>query len=279
MNLATSGVEPILPEPAEMVLNASVVDREELHDDLAIVKVRPDSGLVPRFEPGQYATLGLPLPPDPEKPTRDGKPKLLRRAYSIASSPGARTHLEFYITLVSEGRLTPRLWSMRTGARLFLDPKIRGNFTLEPVPHDSDLIMVATGTGLAPFMSMLRAYSGMPHWRRCIVLHGVRASADLGYRDELLRRVREDPTIQYIPAVSREPEGTDYDGYHGRVTELLEPERFKEMTGEPLDCERCHVFLCGNPAMIDAVQQDLEGRGFKTHSRKEPGNLHFERYW
>jgi len=90
---------------------------------------------------------------------------------------------------------------------------------------------------------------------------------------------REDPTVVYIPLATREPADSPWVGRRGRVQTVLEPDTYHALVGAPLDPAQCHVFLCGNPDMIDAVQKLLEDRGFVTDDRTTRGNLHFERYW
>jgi len=268
------------------VTNATIESRVDVHGALCIIKVRPDEGEVPEFVPGQFATLGLPKPVDPDSPLakrRDGKPRLVRRAYSIASSPAERDAMEFYIVRVDGGKLTPRLFSLEPGERVFLDPRIAGDFTLDDVPDapNKDIVLVSTGTGLAPYVAMLRFYRERPTrpWRRCVVIHGARLAEDLGYRDELIELTENDDSVQYIASVTREPEDSDWPGLRGRVDAIMEPVKFKQLTGVELDPEHCHVFLCGNPAMIDSVEESLKERGFTTHTKKQAGNIHFERYW
>jgi ferredoxin--NADP+ reductase len=260
---------PAAPDP---VLNAVVSHREDLTERLAIVRVEPAGWTLPQFEPGQWATLGL---PDPE-----GEGRFLKRVYSIASEPG-RPHLEFYIQLVKEGEFTTRLWHLHPGDRLWVAPNIAGFFTLEPVPAGADLALVATGTGLAPFVSMLRhaRRTGSRRWRRCVVVHGARNVSELGYRDELTAHAAGDSRLTYLPLVTREPEGSGWTGRRGRVQSLLEEDAWVRAIGAPLDTASWHVFLCGNPEMIDDVDARLKALGFTHHRRTQPGNLHFERYW
>lgn len=139
--------------------------------------------------------------------------------------------------------------------------------------------MVSTGTGIGPYMSILRTYRGQGRWRRFVMINGVRREPDLGYRDELHAIAREDPTVLYIPIVSREPCPGDWPGRCGHVQDVLEQETYRRLVGAPLDPEQCHVFLCGNPDMIQSVRPLLERRGFRTHSKRSPGNIHLERYW
>jgi ferredoxin--NADP+ reductase len=231
--------------------------------------VEPRGWTLPHFEPGQWATLGL---PDPE-----GEGRFLKRVYSIASEPG-QPHLEFYIQLVKEGEFTTRLWHLHPGDRLWLAPNIAGFFTLEPVPPGADLALIATGTGLAPFVSMLRhaRRTRSRPWRSCVIAHGARSAAELGYRAELSTA---GDGLVYLPLVTREPPDSDWTGLRGRVQALLEGDAWGQAVGAPLDPATWHVFLCGNPEMIDDLDARLKALGFTHHRRTQPGNLHFERYW
>jgi len=272
-------------------MNATLIDRRDVNEELAIVRVRPDAGQVPPFRPGQYITLGLPRGdsartegaqrPNPAtiQTAAARETRLVRRAYSIASSAEDRDSMEFYVVLVRAGRLTPRLWTVETGGRLWMDEKARGEFTLEEVPAGRDLIMISTGTGIAPFMSMLRTYRGTGRWRRFVLIHGVRRAGDLGYHNELLAISRDDPSVVYVPLVSREPPTSGWTGLRGRVQDVLNEGAFAHCCGVRLDPSQCHVFLCGNPAMIESVRAMLGERGFRTQTRTAPGNVHFERYW
>ena len=179
-------------------LNAVLQRRVEVAPGLMVIRVVPDGWELPEFTPGQFAVLGLP----PEAPRceladpdeEEHKPgKLIRRAYSIASSSVAREYLELYITMVRSGALTPRLFALETGDRLWLGPKITGRFTLDEVPGDANLVLIATGTGLAPYMSMLRTMLPECGERRIAVLLGARHSWDLGYQAELVTMDRLSP--------------------------------------------------------------------------------------
>lgn len=256
--------------------NATVVARRDLNDRLWAFRVRPDAGVGP-FLAGQYATLGL---PDPSLPAAEGgKVKWTRRAYSIASSPSDRDGIEFFVVVVDDGQFTPRLHALREGDRIWIDPKIRGEFTLEHVPSGRDLVMVSTGTGLAPFVSMLRTYRDAPHWRRLVLINGARSQAELGYHEELLEAARTIPSLQYIPVVSREPANSGWTGLRGRVYAAFESHSYRQVGDLELNPECCHVLLCGNPEMIKEIQARLLERNFKLHSKRDPGNIHYEKYW
>ncbi len=286
-----------MPEPADPY-NARIVEKRLLHDTLGIFRIAYEDADVPDFKPGQFTNLAM-LPPAPaggapDRPApSDGPdegvrrrrrrgPRLVRRAYSICSPPSEKRWLEFYIVAVDEGALTPRVFDLGVGDRLFMDTKIKGHFTLDGVPPGRDLVTVATGTGIAPFLSMYQEYREQDRWDRFVFVHGVRYAKDLGYRDELTAFAAQDPRVTYLPVVSREPKDA-WDGLHGRVSGLFRDGVYERLVGVPLDPRRTHVFLCGNPAMIDELEAELTadgGAGFVTKTpRQKDGNLHFERYW
>ncbi|MEZ5978301.1 MAG: ferredoxin--NADP reductase [Planctomycetota bacterium] len=269
---------------AEDLLNATVTAYESICEGLFVITVRPD-GERPAFVAGQFTNLGLP-PRAPEfTPNKGG---LVKRAYSIASAPSDEG-FEFYVRVVDEGALTPALAQLRPGDRIWCDTRCLGKFTLDNLPDDPpaerrDLVLVATGTGFAPYRAMLREYGpararGEGLWNRLVIVKGVRLAEDLGYLEEMRALEREHDWFRFVPMCTREPEGSGYDGLRGRVPTVLEPARFREVAGFDIAPETSQVFLCGNPAMIDQVEAELEGRGFKRHRAKEPGQIHLERYW
>ncbi len=272
-------------DPAASPFNATISHWQDFNKELAVFRVKPDSGIVPDYKPGQFATLSMPrecspiLKPDEFPPGDPRWKKLVRRQYSIASSPLEREYLEFYVVVVAEGALTPKIWHKKLGTRIALEARIAGDFTLDGIPDGKDIICVATGTGLAPYISMLKTYRGKNRWRKFVIMHGVRLAEDLGYRAELEQIAREDKSFIYVPSCTREPDGSAWTGIRGRVPTCLSPDGFKKCTGFDLKSEDAHVFLCGNPEMINQVEADLKTRGFSTHTKKVHGNIHLERYW
>jgi ferredoxin--NADP+ reductase len=266
------------PEIADDPYNAATTQIDVYNPSLWVFHVAPDSGRIPDFEPGQFTTLGLIDEQAEPRIGKDGKPrhKMIKRAYSIASASDVKDHMEFLIVLVEEGKLTPKLFKLGVGDRMWMSDKISGDFTLEGVPQGSDVVFVGTGTGVAPYISMIRRYHGRGRWNRCVVVNGVRYEPDIAYRDELETLAKEDPNFSFIPCVTRDENWT---GTKGRVPVALEPKFFRDWTGFDLDPETCHAFLCGSPQMIDDVEALLQERGFKTHKKKDPGNIHLERYW
>jgi ferredoxin--NADP+ reductase len=266
-------------------LNAIVTQRFDIGRGLMILRVAPDGWDLPPFTPGQFAVLGLPAsaprspggePEDPPTPPD----AFLRRAYSIASSSRDRQFLEFYLVEVPSGALTPRLFALKAGDRLWLGPKVTGLFTLDQVPPDQNVIFIATGTGLAPYMSMLRTHLEAGETRRYGIIHGARSSRDLGYREELLAMARLAPRFQYLPVLTRpEQEVVPWRGHAGRLPDFWKTRILEGMWGFQPSPADTHVFLCGNPAMVEAMEALLKAEGFTEHTRQQPGQIHVEKYW
>lgn len=251
--------------------NAVIAERIEMTEGLAAFRVVPDSKVVTPFEAGQFTNLGLAVPG-----VEDG---FVRRAFSIASAPEEQRWYEFYVRLVDNGALTVPMWKLGPGDRMWLDPKIYGKFTLEPFPRDKDLLLLGTGTGVAPYMSMLRSQLGKGRWRRCVLLESERTAPELGYRAELEEMQRADRTFRFVATLTREPETSTWRGLRGRMQAFLAPEPFERASGVPLSPASCHAFLCGNPDMIESVSVLLGEQGFQPHRTKAPGQVHTERYW
>jgi len=263
--------------------NATVIGREEINPQLLVFRVRPDKELFD-FKPGQFAVLGLPgsaprvaeaapeeIPVEPDK--------IIRRAYSIASSSLEKRYLEFYLTLITSGALTPRLFALKHGSRVFLGPKASGVFTLDQVAPEKAVILIATGTGLAPYISMLRTMLVKDDQRRFVVLHGARYSWDLGYRAELESLGRLRPNFAYIPSITRADHDPHFIGYTGRIQSLVEQGVIEKESGVELDPAKAEAFLCGNPEMVKIVSLMLEKKGFARKGGAGPVTIHIEEYW
>jgi len=229
-----------------------------------LVSLRVEAAVAP-FEPGQFLNIGLRLGGE-----------LVFRAYSLASPPGEP--LEFYVTEVEGGTLTPGLCALAPGDTLLVEPHPQGFFTLRYVPDARELWLLATGTGLGPFLSMLRSEEIWRRFPRLVVAHGVREAAHLGYRNELAElSAQHQGRLTWVPVVSREPAATGV--LHGRLTTTLADGSLEARAGVSLDPERSHVMLCGNPAMIQEVTALLEARGLRKHRQRKPGHISVEKYW
>ena len=266
-------------------LNAVLTQNMEIAPGLAIMRVAADGWQLPDFTPGQFAVLGLPgsaprcAGADTEEPAPEAD-ALIRRAYSIASSSLARQYLEFYITVVRSGALTPRLFALELGGHLWLSPKFTGRFTLDEVPDGANVVLVSTGTGLAPYMSMVRTLVKPGEGRRVAILHGARHSWDLGYSAELLMLERMHERFTYHAIVSRPgEEPVPWTGLTGYVQEIWTRGILAEAWGSHPTPADTHVLLCGNPGMIEAMEKTIQAEGFTEHNRRAPGTYHVEKYW
>jgi ferredoxin--NADP+ reductase len=265
--------------------NAVVAQRVDVASGLMILRVMPKGWELPPFKAGQYTVLGLPgraprAPLTDEEPPPADPDKLIRRAYSIASSSVENEYLEFYVTLVRSGSLTPRLFALGPGDPLWLSSKFVGMFTLDRVPAGQNILLVATGTGIAPYMSMLRSHLQEIRGPRVAVVHGARHSWDLGYRAELSTMQRLVPAFSYVPVVSSPDEETvPWKGRAGFIHQLWQDGSLTEAMGFEPSPATTHVFLCGNPLMIEAMMGQLAAEGFTEHTHKQPGNIHLEKFW
>ena len=261
--------------------NATVSRCIEVTGEIKIFKVKLDSPEF-TFKAGQYSMLGL-LESEPRIPEaapvefeETNADPMIRRAYSISSGTGDSDSLEFYVSLVSSGALTPRLFALKEGSRLFVGPKAKGLFTIDKVQEGANVLMVATGTGLAPYMSMLRSQVLANKERRIAVLHGASYSWDLGYRRELEALNATHDNFAYLPAISRPKDDPSWNGKVGRLPPILDEAQLNDYCKFRVAPGACHVFLCGNPSMIEDAESRLAAKGF-TSGRD--GNLHMEKYW
>jgi len=264
-------------------LNATITKFDEINHGLLVLRVKPDDPL-PDFKAGQYVVLGLPgshprvaaAEPEGEEPKPD---VLIKRAYSIASSSLQGEYLEFYVALVHSGALTPRMFNLKTGDRIWLGKKITGMFTLDDVAPGHDIMFIATGTGLAPYVSMLRSNYRFEDGHKTIVIHGARVSWDLGYMRDLTALATRFDNLHYLPIIDEIARDPDWPGKVGFVFEYINDGTVEKILGHDMDPERTSVFLCGNPLMVEGMEKMLIERGFKMHKRRDPGNMFIEKFW
>ena len=250
-----------LARPAAPAPNATLVRRHDLTPTIAHLWIAPDEGM-PAFVPGQYFALGLP----------DGE-RILQRPYSTASPAAERTELEFLVRLVSHGTFTPRLWAVPIGGRLRIG-RPKGLFAERPDDGCARLLL-ATGTGLAPFVSMLRTMKAedpdASAHRATVLAHGVSRISEAAYRNELREWAEGRPGRTYLPVVSRpgHPDNAGWAGPSGRLVAVLD----SICEAHALSPRDTVVYLCGNPEMIAACTVRLMSRGFPQD------RLISEQYW
>lgn len=243
-------------------INGHIARKQIWYDGLFTLTVNCP-GVAP-FECGQFLQVGVPL-----------ADKHLHRPYSVASPHGDQ--LEFFIVRVADGELTPRLWEMSLGDTIDISSKATGGFTLEHTPAADTIWLLATGTGLAPYIAMLRDSRIWDSYRDIVLVHGVRHTTDLAYTDELESLVgSSEGRFRLVPVVSRDrPEH----GFHGRITTAIESGALEDLAGLRLSPQESAVMMCGNPLMLDDVEAILNARGMRKHKRSEAGHYVVERYW
>lgn len=245
----------------------TVLDVRHWTDDYFSFTTTRDDGF--RFDNGQFVMIGLPV----EQP--DGRTKPLMRAYSIASA-NWEEQLEFFSIKVQDGPLTSRLQHIRPGDEILIGRKPTGTLLISDLHPGRNLYLLGTGTGLAPWMSVIKDPETYERFERVVLCHGVRNAADLCYRDyitrelpnhELLGEVLRERLL-YYPAVSREDFVHEGRPQRGRLTTLLESGQLAADLGlDPLDPARDRAMICGSPGMLADFRALLDARGFTPSMR------------
>ena len=221
-----------------------------------------------RFVPGQFARLGL--------PNSDGN--TVWRAYSMVSAPYDE-HLEFFSIVVPGGAFTSMLAERRVGDEILIDKTAFGFLTTNRFRPARDLWLLATGTGLAPFLSILQDPAIWSDYENIVVVHSVRTAAELTYRDEM-QALTAHPLIgeqarrlRHVPVVTREPVAGALDA---RIPSLIREGRLEAATGISLDTGHSRVMICGNPDMVRDTRSTLKARGFTLARRDASGQMAVE---
>jgi ferredoxin--NADP+ reductase len=214
------------------------------------------------FEAGQFVRIAL--------------EESLARPFSFVNPPHDSV-LEFYGIVVPEGPLSPRLARLRAGERLLVASNPAGFLVLSEVPDSETLWLVSTGTGIAPFLSILRTETPWRRFRNVVLVHAVRHAGELVYADlvaELLRSHHK--VFHYVTFVSRE---ACAGSLAGRIPAAIRDGRLEQAAGIALDAQTSHVMLCGNPDMLKDAQEALAARGLRKHRRRNPGQITVESFW
>ncbi|WP_436658637.1 ferredoxin--NADP reductase [Acinetobacter sp. P1(2025)] len=221
-----------------------------------------------KFTAGQFARIGLMV-----------NGELVVRAYSVVSSPFDE-NLEFFSIVVPDGAFTSNLQHLEIGDELYLDKTAYGYLTLAryQLPLAHDLWLLATGTGLAPFLSMLQDFETWTKYQHIHLIYSVRSTAELAYVDriqEIAESFGEGHTgFKFVPIITRDPNAT----LHDRLPVLIENGELEKVLGLSLNPATSHVMLCGNPQMVEDTKDALKQRGL-TMNRRGEGNIAVENYW
>ena len=221
-----------------------------------------------KFTAGQFARIGLKVADD-----------LVVRAYSVVSSPFDET-LEFFSIVVPEGAFTSHLQYLKIGDELYLEKTAYGFLTLAryQLPLPQDLWLLATGTGLAPFISMLQDFETWSKYKNIRLVYSVRTASELAYVsqiEEIAATFGEGHDgFKFIPIITRDPKAI----LHDRLPVLIENAALEQVAELQFDIETSHIMLCGNPQMVEDTKEALKARGLIMNRRGE-GNIAVENYW
>jgi ferredoxin/flavodoxin---NADP+ reductase len=216
-------------------------------------------GARPGFAAGQFVRIAL-----------DIGNERVARAFSFVNPPQDPV-LEFYGVIVPEGPLSPRLARLEKNDALYVAPNPAGFLVLSEVPDVETLWLVSTGTGLAPFLSILRTEALRKRFRNVVLVHAVRRAEELTYRD-LIHKAG----VRYVTFVSRE---NAPGSLAGRIPAAIADGRLEAAAGLPLTPQTSHVMLCGNPQMLKDATAALMNRGMRKHRRRAPGHITVESFW
>lgn len=243
-------------------IEGRVVDKQIWTERLCSLRIEAP---MDDFRAGQFARVALDV---------DGE--RVGRPYSLVNAPGERP-LEIYFNEVPEGPLSPRLSDLQTGDDVWISAGAQGFFTLDEVPEADHLWMLATGTALGVFLSILKTQEPWRRFRRVVLVHGVRTAEELTYLDTIEGiRERHPGQFKYLPALSREQDDV---ALHGRLPGLLAEGDLERAAELELSPEHTQLMLCGNQGMITDTIAHLETRGFRRNRRREPGHITTEKYW
>jgi ferredoxin/flavodoxin---NADP+ reductase len=240
-------------------LEGTVLENRHWTESLFSLKVE-----APRlaFAAGQFVRIAL-----------DIGGERVARPFSFVNPPEDPV-LEFYGIVVPEGPLSPRLEKLAAGERLYIASNPAGFLVLAEVPEAKTLWLLATGTGIAPYLSILRTAAPWQRFRNVVLVHAVRHARELVYQD-LLQKL-ERPQFRYVIFVSREAHAA---ALSGRIPAAIRDGRLEAAAGVALDAASSHVMLCGNPQMLKDAAAALAERGMRKHRRRNPGHITVESFW
>ena len=242
-------------------LTGKVIDNRRLNDYLTALIIDADIG---NYEAGQFVRIGLP----------DGD-EVLARPYSLVNTPQEK-HLEVYFNLVEQGPLSPRLFELQSGDDILVSDNPSGFLTVSEVPESRHLWMIATGTGIGPFLAILKSEAAWQQFENIVLCYSVSYAEELAYRDIISGiRDKHGDQFRFVPVVTRE---LHEDALGSRVPALMQDGSLEQHAGITINAEDSHVMMCGSSAMITDVSAELMSRDMKRHRRRDPGHFTTEKY-
>lgn len=262
------------PIAASKYTEEPVVFIHRWNEGLMSLRIKRDAAY--GFVPGQFARIGL--------KKEDGE--IIWRAYSIVSAPH-EAFLEFFLVVVPTGEFSSRMARLNIGETMLVENHAQGFLTADRFKDGRDLWLLATGTGLAPYISMVRDHALWQQFENIVIVLSVRESTDLGYTEELAFLANQSPRaggakLKFVTTLTRESvnDGVrDSPVLSGRINALIVSGKLEQATGLSLLDEHSRFMLCGNPEMVEGVRALLKSRGFRMNRRLEPGHILVENYW
>ncbi|WP_312944932.1 ferredoxin--NADP reductase [Stutzerimonas kunmingensis] len=246
-----------------------LLEVQTLTSNLFTLRTSRDPGF--RFTAGQFARLGV------RKPSGC----IVWRAYSMVSAPHDE-FLDFFSIVVPDGEFTSELSRLAVGDELLVDKQAFGFLTLDRFPDGRDLWLLATGTGIAPFLSILQDFEAWQRFERIILVYSVREARELAYQQLIAELPQRDyleglgSKLLYLPVVTREQIPG---ALHGRITTLIENGELERAADLHLAPEHSRIMLCGNPQMIEDTRAVLKARDLNLAMTRRPGQVAVENYW
>ena len=246
-----------------------LLEVQTLTPTLFTLRTTRDTGF--RFTAGQFARLGV------RKPCGS----IVWRAYSMVSAPHDE-FLDFFSIVVPDGEFTSELSRLKPGDELLVDKQTFGFLTLDRFIDGRDLWLLGTGTGIAPFLSILQDFEVWQRFERIILVYSARTASELAYQDLIRELPQRDyleglgSKLTYLPVVTREQMPG---ALHGRVTTLIENGELERAADLQLEPEHSRIMLCGNPQMIEDTRTILKARDLNLSLTRRPGQVAVENYW
>tara|TARA_Y100000385_G_scaffold149694_1_gene155193 strand:+ start:4466 stop:5209 length:744 start_codon:yes stop_codon:yes gene_type:complete len=243
-------------------VEGSVVENIHWTENLFSLKI---DAPIEKFKAGQFTSLGL-----------DFEGERIARPYSFLSAPGKQP-IEFFFYTAIDGVLSNAMTNLKFGDKIFVKREANGFFTLEEVPGGETLWLLATGTGIAPYFSILETEEPWRRFKKIVLVHAVRGAADLRYQN-LINKFSDTFHDRFIfrPFVSRESSAT---ALPGRIPAAIIDGMLEKSVGIELSADDSQIMLCGNPDMITDSITALKSKGLKKHRRRNPGQITVEKYW
>jgi ferredoxin/flavodoxin---NADP+ reductase len=269
MNARLPTEVPLPPATAPKWREERVTLRWNWTPQLLSFRTSRDPGF--HFVPGRYARLGLPEPGS----------ETVWRPFSMVSA-ASDLFLEFLVVLIDGGEFSRRVAALKVGDAVLMEKPSFGFLTLNELAPGDTLWMFASGSGLGPFMSILRDHAPWRNFKHLVLVHSVRHADDLVYRDDI-EAIRDahgpngiGADLRYFPVVTR---GQLPGAMSARIPQLLDEGVLEAAAGIPLESAGSRAMVCGNPELALEMRRLLKARGFATSRRGVPGQMAFEKYW